>query len=148
MRLNEVLLFEQVREGTIEASIEYFRKAQYGYGKESIGALEVRLSQSNTLATKVFKLREFWEKQKESKLIEQFVKVTFELGKKYGILKFNKKDFETYQYIVESLFSTDKRESDITFYMKPGYNFKGFLKGEKFNIFKIKHDKKKLSAAK
>jgi len=142
MKLDEALLFEKIHEGTPEASIEYFRKAQYGYDKEGRGALAVRLNRLNILTTKVFKLRDFWEKQKESELIEQFIKATFGLSKKYGIADRGKKDFETYQYVVENLFST-KNKSDITFYIESGYNFKGLLKGEKFSISKIKREEKK-----
>ena len=141
MRLDELLsLFEQVKESIPEATVEYFRKPQYGYDKQGRANLAVRLSQLSLLTTKNFKLEEFWRKQDESKLVEQFIKATFKLGKEYGIYDGPKKDFETYQYIIDNLFSRNKQESDIIFYMEPGFDFKGSFKGEKFSIAKIKHD--------
>jgi len=139
MRLDEVLLFE-IKEGTPEASVEYFRKPQFGYDKQDRGNLAVRLNQLSLLTSKVFKLKDFWDKQKESKLVEQFVKATFHLGKEYGIVEKSRKDFESYKYIIDNLFSREKKEQDIIFFMEPGFNFKGLFKGERFSIAKIKHD--------
>jgi hypothetical protein len=138
LKLKQALL--EQKEGTPEASIEYFRKAQYGYDKEGKGALAVKISQFSLLKIRTVKLKDFWDEKKESKLVEQFVKATFNLGKKYKIIDNHKIDFETYQYIVENLFSAKKPQSDIIFDMEPGYDFKGFSEKEKFSISKIRHD--------
>lgn len=147
MRLTEALLFE-IKEGSPEASVEYFRKPQFGYDKKDRAALAARLNQLSLLTSKEFRLKDFWDKQKESKLVDQFVKATFQLGKEYGIIDNHKKDFDTYKYIIDNLFSREKREQDITFFMEPGFNFKGLFKGERFSIAKIKHDKQEAEIGK
>lgn len=128
------------KEGTPEASIEYFRKPHFGYDKEDRANLAVKLNQLSLMSSRVFKLKDFWDKQKESKLIDQFVKATFRLGKEYGVVNSNKQDFDTYKYIIENLFSREKKEADIIFNMEPGFNFKGLFKGDKFSIAKVRHD--------
>jgi hypothetical protein len=139
MKFEEALYLEQ-KEGSPEAAIEYFRKAQYGYDKENKGALAVKLSQFSILTTKEMPLKDFWDRRKDSKLVEQFVKATLKLGKKYKVIEKEKEDFETYSFVVENMFGRKKPELDIVFDMEPGYNFKGLFKGEKFSIAKVKHD--------
>ena len=139
MKLNNALFLNEQKE-TPEASIEYFREPTYGYDEQDRGNLAVKLSQFSILATKTLRLKEFWDKRKESKLAEQFIKATFELGRKYKVIDNTKRDFESYKSVVENLFGTKKPKGDIIFYLEPGYNFKGLFKEERFSIARVKHD--------
>ena len=139
MKLVDALM-EDKKEGTPEAAVEYFRKPHYGMDKQGRANLAVKLNQLSILTSKTFTLKEFWDIKDESKLVEQFIKATLELGRTYGIIDNTKMDFENYQYVVDNLFGTKKMKNDITFLMEPGYNFKGLFQKEKFSISKIKHD--------
>jgi hypothetical protein len=138
-------LTEIIKSDTPEVAVEYFRKGHEKYDPQSRSNLMVKLSQLSLLQTKTYTLKDFYDLRKDSKLIGQFVRATFLLAREYDILKNKKEDFESFQYVVDNLFGMSKRKNDITFYMEPGFDFKGVFKTNRFSISKMEHDKEEAS---
>jgi hypothetical protein len=134
-------LLEQQKDptGTPETGIEYYTNAILGYDKDGDPEIEVALSQMSLLKVTKMSLREFWNKRDDKKLVEQFIKATLGIAKKYGIN--SKYTYESYHKAVKELFQKHNDKLDILFELEPGYNFKGLFKDDKFSIHKIRHDK-------
>lgn len=135
MKLKNILY--EARKGITEAGIEY-----YTYG----GYLRVKLSQWSILRSTDFSLEQFWKQKSKEKLVDQFIKATYSIAKKYGLNK--PYTFEGFQDIVNVLFYKSKRDLDILFDFEPGFDFKGLHKENKFSIEKIVHDEEEAKTAK
>ena len=142
MKLNDLLFEEKEQEepeGISEAGIEYYRDPILGLDKYGRGKLAVKMAQFSILTQTKLSLKEFWEKREEKRLIDQFIRATLSLGKKYGLS--DKYTFANYEDVVDQLFGTQKRQLDVVFEMEPGFDFKGNFREDKFSITKVRHDK-------
>jgi hypothetical protein len=135
MKLENILC--EVRKGITEAGIEYYTHGGY---------LRVKFSQWSIMRSTDFSLEQFWKQKSKEELVNQFIKATYSIAKRYGLNK--PYTFEGFQDIVDALFYKSKRDLDILFDFEPGFDFKGLYKEDRFSIEKIAHDEEEAKTAK
>lgn len=138
MDLNSVL---KLCEETAEIAIEY-------YWSEPEQSLMVDLSKFSLLTVEKMKLKDFWGLREKSELVNQLIKATMKIAKKMGFESEGTSDYQKYKNLVDKLFRQKRVRNDITFFLEPGFNFKGLFNDDKFSISKIEYDTDEIKQAK
>ena len=143
MRFRQILRLHEndVKEGTPETAVEY-------YWSEQENSIMVNLSKLSLLTVDKLKLKEFWDLRDEKDLINQFVKATMKIAARMGFESEGKTEYQKYKNLVEKMFKPRGGKLDITFFLEPGYNFKGLFDKDKFSISKVVYDEAELKQSK